>query len=130
MTTRLGILSLTFPALLAASPAIGHTDARVPLYFETGAHGALVARQGPYELAVESGATTLTVRDRATGRAARVTTRLSGGNTTARPAGEDPLAARANYLLGEPAQWRVDVPLYRRAVTRGAYPAIDLVFHG
>jgi uncharacterized protein (TIGR03437 family) len=100
------------------------------LSFERDANGSLVARQGQYRLAVESGRTTVTVGDRRRGRVATVTTRLAGAAAMARPEGEDPLAAKANYFLGDPAQWRTGAPLFRRAVERNVYSGIDLVFHG
>ncbi len=90
-----------------------------------------MAREGPYSLTVEAGRTTVTVTDRSNRRSASVTTRMAGAEPTSRPVGADPLAAKATYLFGnDPAGWRADAPLFARAVYRGVYRGIDLVFHG
>lgn len=48
-----------------------------------------------------------------------------------RIAGEDPLAGRAHYFLGnDPARWQRDVPTYGRVRYTGVYPGIDAVFYG
>lgn len=45
--------------------------------------------------------------------------------------GDEPLAARANYLLGADARdWHTDVPLYARVRYAGVYPGVDAVFYG
>ena len=117
--------------LAAASPDVHGALARMPLRFETAADGRLVAREGPYSLTVEAGRTTVTVTDRTNHRSASVTTKLAGAELTSRPVGADPLAAKATYLLGsDPAGWRSGAPLFSRAVYRGVYRGIDLVFHG
>ncbi|MEI9971734.1 MAG: SBBP repeat-containing protein [Ignavibacteriota bacterium] len=123
---------LVSPFFLGAStPSVQNTLAHVPLHFETAADGSLVSHQGPYGLVVQPGRTTVTVADRAHRRMASVTTRLTGASGTSRPAGEDPLAARASYFLGtDPAAWRTGATLYSRAVERDVYRGIDLVFHG
>ena len=118
-------------SLAAASPDVHGALARMPLRFETAADGRLVAREGPYTLTVETGRTTVTVADRANHRSASVTTKLAGAEPKSRPVGADPLAAKATYLLGsDPAGWRSGAPLFSRAVYRGVYRGIDLVFHG
>src|ERR1019366_7311116 len=125
------------PCLIAVSVSLAGAApdhralARLPLRFETAADGRLVARKGPYTLTVETGRTTVTVADRANHRSASVTTKLAGAEPTSRPVGADPLAAKANYLLGsDPAAWRSGAPLFTRAVYHGVYRGIDLVFHG
>jgi uncharacterized protein (TIGR03437 family) len=103
----------------------------VPLAFEARPDGKLVARQGPHEVTLAAGRITATVVDAAAHRRVSVTSRLVGANPRVRPEGAEPLAARANYILGnDPAQWRTGVPLFGRAVYRGLYPGVDLVFHG
>ena len=123
---------LAAPSFLgAATPGVHHALARLPLRFETAADGKLVAREGPYSLLVAAGQTTVTVSDRLNGRAASVVTKLAGANLASRPQGAEPLAARATYLIGQdPARWRTGAPLFARAVYRGVYRGIDLVFHG
>ncbi len=117
-----------FCSLLAAPFFLG--AATVPLHFEAAANGSLVAREGPYNLAVESGRTTVTIGDRANHRSATVVTRLAGAERS-QPTGEEPMAAKASYFLNsDAASWRTGVPLYSRAVERDVYRGIDLVFHG
>jgi hypothetical protein len=115
----------------AATPGIQNTLRLAPLSFETAADGSLVAHQGPCVLTLEAGRTTVTLTDRGRRRSATVSTRLAGARTGSRPIGENPLAAKASYFLGaDPAAWRTGVPLFTRAVERGVYPGVDLVFHG
>ena len=125
------LLAISPFSLSAAVPGAGSMLIHAPLAFARDVDGSLVARQGQYRLAVESGRTTVTVGDRRRGRTATVTTRLAGAAALARPEGEDPLQAKASYFLGaDPAQWRTGAPLFRRAVERNVYSGIDLVFHG
>jgi hypothetical protein len=103
----------------------------MPLTFEARPNGTLVARQGPQEVILGAGQITATVIDPAKRQRVSVTNRLVGANLNVRPEGAEPLAARANYILGnDPAQWRAGVPMFGRAVYRGVYPGVDLVFHG
>jgi uncharacterized protein (TIGR03437 family) len=123
---------LAAPAILgAATPEVHGALARLPLRFETAADGRLVAREGPCSLLVAPGQTTVTVSDRRNHRAASVVTKLAGANLASHPEGDGPLAATATYLIGrDPAGWRTGTPLFARAVSRGVYRGIDLVFHG
>jgi uncharacterized protein (TIGR03437 family) len=103
----------------------------MPLTFEALPNGTLVARQGPQEVILGAGQITSTIVDPANRRRVSVMNRLVGANPNVRPEGAEPLAARANYILGnDPAQWQAGVPLFGRAVYRGVYPGVDLVFHG
>jgi len=130
-STLIAFFLATSFSLGAATPDVPRTLARLPLRFETGADGTLVAREGPYSLTVEAGRTTVTIADRTHRQSASVTTRLAGAEAGSRPVGEDPLAAKASYFLGaDPAGWRSGAPLFGRAVDRGVYRGIDLVFHG
>jgi Beta-propeller repeat len=44
---------------------------------------------------------------------------------------EDELPGKVHYYGGDdPAQWRLDIPTFRRVVYREVYPGTDLVFHG
>lgn len=105
-------------------PGWGRTG--TPLGFEKTADGALVARQRGFGLKAEAGQTTMLLR----GGTAVVTT-FAGANRAVRPEGAEPLGGKANYLIGrDAAQWRTGVALYGRAVYRGLYPGVDLVFYG
>jgi hypothetical protein len=103
----------------------------MPLTFEERPNGTLVARQGPHEVTLAAGRITATIFDAATRGRASVTSKMVGANPRVRPEGAEPLAARTNYMLGnDRAQWRVGVPMFGRAVYRGLYPGVDLLFHG
>ena len=123
---------LILPLVLSAAPAgVQNTLSHLPLRFETAADGTLVSRQGSFGLTVKSGETTVTVADRAHRKTASVTAQLRGANRQSRPAGEDPLAAKASYFLGsDPANWRTGATLFTRAVEHDVYRGVDLVFHG
>ena len=118
----------------------------VPLAFEATGPGAgrrnptsFRAKGAGYELYLDRGAATLTMdpagTHQAPGEARRepartVSFRLVGAR---KPAGEglDPLAARANYFVGDdPKNWRREVPLFGRVRFEGVYPGVDLVYHG
>jgi uncharacterized protein (TIGR03437 family) len=105
--------------------------ARMPLAFEARPDGHLVARQGSHEVTLAAGRITATMVDESAHKSVSVTSKLVGANPRVRPEGAGPLAAGANYILGnDPQQWRAGVPLFGRAVYRSLYPGVDLVFHG
>src|SRR5450631_3114159 len=126
------IALLAAPFILgAAAPGVHRTLARLPLRFEAAADGQLVAREGSYSLLVAAGQTMVTVTDPQNHWTASVVTKLAGANLASRPQGDEPLTARATYLIGQdPAGWRTGAPLFARAVYHGVYRGIDLVFHG
>jgi len=54
-----------------------------------------------------------------------------GSNPNPRVVGEDLMAYRCNYFIGnDPAKWRTDVPNYRAIVIHGIFPGVDLRFGG
>src|SRR5205085_1951733 len=56
---------------------------------------------------------------------------FKGANGTPRVVGEEPLAERRNFLLGnDRSKWRTDVPTFRRVKYEQLYPGIDLTFYG
>ncbi len=57
--------------------------------------------------------------------------RLVGADDAAAAAGENKLAGKANYLVGDdPSQWRTDVPTYARVSYANVYPGVDVVYYG
>jgi hypothetical protein len=62
---------------------------------------------------------------RAGGHVARL--RFQGASDVA-PEAAGALAGRANFLIGEPSEWQLDIPLHGGVVYRGLYPGIDLSF--
>ncbi len=56
---------------------------------------------------------------------------FAGGRRMVGAVGQDELAYKCNYLLGnDPAQWRTDVPSFNSILVREAYPGIDIRFTG
>lgn len=57
--------------------------------------------------------------------------KLAGGNPAAQVNGQEELAGKINYLIGDdPQQWRTDVPTFARVKFDSVYPDIDLVYYG
>src|SRR4051812_25548152 len=57
--------------------------------------------------------------------------RFAGGNDCAEVTGEDELAGRSNYLIGnDPDRWLANLPNYRRVRVRNVYPGIDVLYYG
>ena len=116
-------------------PALGAV-ARLPLAFEpnTGQAPAdvrYVGRGIRYRLWLTATEARFAAPSTAGHEAPTIRLRLVGGSPTPRMAAEDELPGKVNYFVGaNPDGWRRHVPTYRRIVYRGAYPDIDLVFHG
>jgi uncharacterized protein (TIGR03437 family) len=116
---------------LIATPNPASAFARMPLSFEGRPGAELVARQGSVEVTLAAGSITTRMLGGGSRQRAAVTSKLLGADPHVRPEGIDLLAAQANYLLGnDPAKWRSGVPLFGRAIYRGLYPGVDLMFHG
>jgi hypothetical protein len=57
--------------------------------------------------------------------------KVAGANAASKPEGLDPLAGKANYLLGnDPKRWRTDVPTFARVKYHDVYPGVDLLYYG
>ncbi len=57
--------------------------------------------------------------------------RLKGANPAPEVTGEEPLAARSHYFIGnDPDKWRTGVPSFGRVKYQAVYPGIDLVYYG
>ncbi len=67
----------------------------------------------------------------ARGRAGVLRMRLRGVSRRAELVGLDALPGRVNYLVGnDPHRWRTNVATYARVELSGAYPGVDVVYHG
>ena len=61
----------------------------------------------------------------------QVQVRFAGANRGAAPEGVEPLAAKANFFLGQdPHKWHTGVPTFQRILYRNLYPGIDLTYSG
>jgi len=58
----------------------------------------------------------------------RLRLRPIGGNKDKRPEATGQMAEIANYFIGEPWEWRTNVPTYARIKYEDIYPGIDWVF--
>jgi Beta-propeller repeat/HYDIN/CFA65/VesB-like, Ig-like domain len=57
--------------------------------------------------------------------------RLVGAERNAPVVGEQELAGRSNYFVGnDPRRWRTQIPTYAQVRYRNLYPGIDLVYYG
>jgi hypothetical protein len=57
--------------------------------------------------------------------------KMIGGNNEASMEGEEELAGKSNYFIGnDPQNWRANVPTYTKVRYRDVYPGIDLVYYG
>jgi Abnormal spindle-like microcephaly-assoc'd, ASPM-SPD-2-Hydin/Beta-propeller repeat len=106
---------------------IRRTLLRQPLYFEPAADGAMIRRSPAGTMRLDAGGK---AQFAAPGKAA-ISMVLDGANTTAKPAGEETLPGRSNYLLGnDPALWRTGVSQFSRVRVPAVYPGIDVVYYG
>ncbi len=56
---------------------------------------------------------------------------LAGANKTAAFSAVEPLPGKSNYFIGnDPAQWRTNVPQYRKVLESNVYPGVDLIYYG
>jgi hypothetical protein len=56
---------------------------------------------------------------------------LMGANNAPKIAGEDQLAGKINYFIGnDPNRWRADAPTYAKVKLTDVYPGIDMVYYG
>ncbi|HLN00183.1 MAG TPA: SBBP repeat-containing protein [Bryobacteraceae bacterium] len=51
-----------------------------------------------------------------------------GANPASRLEGMGPSAARVNFLVGAPAQWRTDLPAWDAIAYRAIFPGVDLIY--
>ncbi|MBS1807092.1 MAG: SBBP repeat-containing protein [Acidobacteria bacterium] len=54
---------------------------------------------------------------------------LVGGNPKALSEGANPLIGKVNYLLGNQAQWRMNIPTFAEVRYHDVYPGVNLVYY-
>ncbi len=58
-------------------------------------------------------------------------TKLVGANKDPKVSGQDELAGRSNYFIGnDPQKWRTSVPNFSKVRYEAVYPGIDLIYYG
>jgi uncharacterized repeat protein (TIGR01451 family) len=56
---------------------------------------------------------------------------LKGSNPSANVIGEDEMAGKSNYLIGnDPTKWQRNIPQFARVRYQDVYPGVDLVYYG
>jgi MYXO-CTERM domain-containing protein len=107
----------------------------LPLRFEPnlgqlGARTAFVARTPGFSMLLDARGMNFELASKGGGPPERVSIGVVGARD-AHIAGEEELTSKSHYLLGSsPANWRVNVPNYRRARYEQILPGVDLVVHG
>lgn len=122
-------ISLASCALVASpAPDALRILATAPLRFEPAPQGGparFVARGAHFRYEFSPGQTVL----RTGGKALRL--RFEGATAQARIDGEEKLASKTNYYIGnDPSKWRTSVPNYGRLAVLGLYSGIDLIYYG
>ena len=86
-----------------------------------------VARVGAMTVFLEENGWTVALAEPAKEHARGVAVRMTfAGARAPTLVAEDTLPGRHNYFLGDPAQWRSDVPLYRSVRYRDVQPGVDV----
>jgi len=128
---------------LGASPAQAKAFGKLPLHFEAN-HGQVpgradfVARGNGYSLFVGPTEATFALGGIASQSGSEphkkskpLRVKLLGANPDSKVKGREELSGKVNYLVGsDPAQWRTDIPTYRRVRYEEVYPGIDVVYYG
>lgn len=112
-----------------ACGAAPRTSFSLPLHFEPGSDGTMVAKGVGYALSLHGGTASIAVR---AGQRSQDWTRLRlrhvGAAADAALSAAQPMASVSHYLRG--ASSRVAVPHYGQVTVQQLYPGIDLVFYG
>ncbi|HKU76355.1 MAG TPA: SBBP repeat-containing protein [Pyrinomonadaceae bacterium] len=57
--------------------------------------------------------------------------KMLGANATPQVEGQDELPGKVHYFIGnDPANWRRNIPTYKKAYFKNVYPGIDVVYYG
>src|SRR5437773_8090007 len=147
------VTGFALPFAAAAEARVSQSYGKLPLHFEanqgqTRQDVRFLARGAGYSLYLTAGEAVLVLtkpnpdakRDlRSTPerrgtqpRGTPVVVRMSVVGAAPKPlvSGLDELPGKANYLIGNPAKWRTNVPTYAKVHYRAVYPGIDLVYYG
>jgi hypothetical protein len=123
------------PASSAPRAMASHNYGQLPLAFEPTApesagDAKFQARGQGYALFLTPRETVLAL-GRHSGSSAGLHLKMVGANPSPNFAALDELPGKTNYFLGKsPANWRTNVPNYRKVAERGVYNGIDIVYYG
>ena len=127
----IGAAAVTMAITWSAPAAVNLGN--LPLWFEAGhdqSAATFVAHAQDSEFSVtKSGAEFVLSKPGSHNESVRMT--FVGGAAGAMLAGENVLAGKINYLLGnESAQWRACVPTFARVQLTQIYPSVNVVYYG
>ncbi|HEV7396082.1 MAG TPA: SBBP repeat-containing protein, partial [Pyrinomonadaceae bacterium] len=111
---------------------------KLPLSFQanhgqTNSQVKFLARGQGYTLFLTHGAAVFTFSRSASveSQPAVVSLKLEGARKRARISGEDELAGKLNYFIGNnKSKWRTNISTYGKVKYQQVYPGIDVVYHG
>ena len=156
LLSRVSIRTGSRPAPAARqTPAVAQRYQAWPIYFEpnvgqTGSSVRYFTHSNDYTLSISAGGATMVFAPLATAQPgshrirasvrstlsiretpAAISIKLSGARPDSLVEAGQPLGGHVNYLIGsDRAKWRTDVPIYGEVAERGAWPGVDLVYHG
>ena len=111
---------------LAFEPNVGQSDANVDFLTRGTGYGLFLTDGGQATLSLRGGNAKV---DQAA-RAAVLRMRPLGANPDATASGERRLPGRANFFVGDRADWRSDIPTFAAVRYDEVYRGVDLVYYG
>ena len=107
-----------------------------PLYFEARGAQNFVGQGRDCALSLTPTEAVFVLGKRATDSAEPSSTKtrlvrmtLLNANANSEMHGVNQLAGKANYLIGNTAEWRTGIPLFAKVQTDSVYPGIDLIYY-
>jgi Beta-propeller repeat len=123
-------LALLFGLVALSAPArtiSGFGD--MPLFFESRMPGQFSASSPGCDFIVQpNGAEMIVGKNNRQPESVRM--QFVNANVATSVRGEDQLAAKINYLVGNQDQWRSGISTFSRVRIQGVYPGIDAIYHG
>lgn len=114
---------------LTASAGKVSALATAPLFFEADSSAQFSARASDCEFSI-SPVESQIVLQKTSGQTTAVQMQFPNANRFAQIHGENELAGKINYLVGDRAQWRSGVSTFAKVRVSEIYPGIDLIYHG
>ena len=114
----------------ATKARLNEMYAQLPLSFEANAGQAdsridFISRGSGYTLFLTPGEAVLALRSTA------LRMKFVGSETKPQVAGQEELAGKVNYLVGNnPQRWRTGISTYAKVAYQNLYPGVDLVYYG
>jgi autotransporter-associated beta strand protein len=124
----------TRSAVALDNQQILQTYGRIPLSFEAN-EGQVAApvdflARGGYTLLLAPTGAVLSLHEPGA-KTSVVTMQLVGANPRSPAVGQEQLATRSNYFVGDdPAAWKTNIPSFGQVAYQNAYPGIDLSYYG